>query len=107
MRLAIVCRDLAGVGGATRMIVEQARALASRGWSVDALCWRADRPRLEEAGARVRRVPAWPWGSWAKRRTFAAVAGRMSRGYDVVHGHGDSLAQDVLSLHNCVHAAHE
>jgi UDP-glucose:(heptosyl)LPS alpha-1,3-glucosyltransferase len=31
----------------------------------------------------------------------------MARGFDLVHGHGDLLEQDVLSLHNCVHAAHE
>ena len=49
----------------------------------------------------------WPWGSWLKRRAFAALAGRAARGHDVVHGHGDLLDQDLLSLHNCVHAAHE
>ena len=53
------------------------------------------------------KVPAWPWGSWLKRRAFAAAAGNMTKGYDLVHGHGDLLDQDILSLHNCVHAAHE
>lgn len=27
--------------------------------------------------------------------------------FDLISGHGDTLSQDVLSLHNCVHAAHE
>ena len=49
----------------------------------------------------------WRWGSRLKRRIFAALAGRAARGHDLVHGHGDLLAQDLLSLHNCVHAAHE
>jgi UDP-glucose:(heptosyl)LPS alpha-1,3-glucosyltransferase len=105
-RLAIVCRDLRGLGGTTRTVVEHARALTARGWSVDVLAYRFDRRRLESAGARVRRVPGLPWTSW-KRPLFAAAADLMARGYDAVHGHGDNLAQDVLSLHNCVHAAHE
>ncbi|MBI3287979.1 MAG: glycosyltransferase family 4 protein [Elusimicrobia bacterium] len=42
-----------------------------------------------------------------KRRAFAAAARRMTAGFALVHGHGDLLGQDILSLHNCVHAAHE
>jgi UDP-glucose:(heptosyl)LPS alpha-1,3-glucosyltransferase len=68
---------------------------------------RLDRKSLIDAGAFPRRVPAWPWGSWMKRRAFAAAAGSMTKGFPLVHGHGDLLEQDVLSLHNCVHAAHE
>ena len=107
MKLAIICRDLRGLGGATRTVVEHARAFTRRGWSVDVLSARFDRERLEAAGARLRRVPGLPWGSWVKRRLFAALADAMTSGYDVVHGHGDNLVSDVLSLHNCVHAAHE
>ncbi len=108
MKLAIVCRDLRGLGGTTRTVVEHARAFTAKGWDVDVLAYRFDRERLETAGARVRRVPGLPWGSWPKRRLFAAAADFLTRsGYDAVHGHGDNLRQDVLSLHNCVHAAHE
>ncbi|MBI4062238.1 MAG: glycosyltransferase family 4 protein, partial [Elusimicrobia bacterium] len=86
---------------------EHARRLAARDWDVHVFAERLDKRALIDAGAVPRWVPAWPWGSWLKRRAFAAAAGRMVRGFDLVHGHGDLLDQDVLSLHNCVHAAHE
>ena len=108
MKVAIVCRDLAGLGGTTRTVVEHSRAFTAEGWDVDVYAWRADRQRLEDAGARVKTIPGLPWGSWPKRRLFAAAADYLtSRGYDAVHGHGDNLRQDALSLHNCVHAASE
>jgi UDP-glucose:(heptosyl)LPS alpha-1,3-glucosyltransferase len=62
---------------------------------------------IRAVGATTRQVPGWPWGPWLKRRAFAALAGSMARGFDLVHGHGDLYDQDLLSLHNCVHAAHE
>jgi UDP-glucose:(heptosyl)LPS alpha-1,3-glucosyltransferase len=87
--------------------VEHARHFSGLGWETDVLAYRFDEPRFAGTGARLRRVPGFPWGSWAKRRLFAALADRMGRKYDLVHGHGDNLRQDILSLHNCVHAAHE
>jgi UDP-glucose:(heptosyl)LPS alpha-1,3-glucosyltransferase len=106
-RIAIVCRDARGLGGTTRTLVEHARHFTALGWETDVLAYRFDEERFAGTGARLRRVPGFPWGSWAKRRLFAALADRMGRSYDLVHGHGDNLVQDVLSLHNCVHAAHE
>ncbi|MDE2236837.1 MAG: glycosyltransferase family 4 protein, partial [Elusimicrobia bacterium] len=107
MRLAIVCREARGFGGTTRILVENARHFVSRGWRVDVLAARFERERFEGTGARLRRVPTPPWGSRLKRSWFAAAADRLGRAYDLVHGHGDNLEQDVLSLHNCVHAAYE
>ena len=106
-RIAIVARDARGLGGTTRTLVEHARAFTAAGWAVDVLAYRFDAERFEGTGANLRRIPGFPWGSWAKRRLFAAIADRMGAKYDLVHGHGDNLEQDVLSLHNCVHAAHE
>ena len=106
-RIAIICRDLRGLGGTTRTVVEHARAFTRLGWDVDVLAYRFDEERFEGTGARLRRIPGFPFGSWTKRRLFAALADRMGGEYDLVHGHGDNLSQDVLSLHNCVHAAHE
>lgn len=106
-RVAIVCRDARGLGGTTRTLVEHARAFTRLGWEVDVLAYRFDEERFAGTGARLRRIPGLPVGSWPKRRLFAALADRLGKRYDVVHGHGDNLEQHVLSLHNCVHAAHE
>jgi UDP-glucose:(heptosyl)LPS alpha-1,3-glucosyltransferase len=89
------------------MIIEHARRVAVQDWEVHVFAEKLDKKALLEAGAMPHKVPAWPWGSWLKRRAFAAAAGRMTKGFDLVHGHGDLLDQDILSLHNCVHAAHE
>src|SRR4051794_36101280 len=88
-RMAIVCRDLRGLGGTTRTVVEHARAFTRLGWEVDVLAYRFDEDRFEGTGARLLRIPGFPFGSWAKRRLFAAMADRRGRGYDLVHGHGD------------------
>lgn len=103
-RLAVVCRDVRGSTGTTRTILEHARRLKTLGWDVDVLGDRLDAPALRAAGAN----PIQFWRPPVLRRPlFAWRADRASRGYDLVHGHGDHARQDVLSLHNCVHAAHE
>ncbi|MFI5348827.1 MAG: glycosyltransferase family 4 protein [Elusimicrobiota bacterium] len=106
-KLAIASRRVEGLSGAVRLILEEARAAAGAGWLADVYSEKIDAAAVRAAGASPHRVPRWPWGSWLKRRAFAALAGRAARGHDVVHGHGDLLGQDLFSLHNCVHAAHE
>lgn len=106
-RLAIAARRVEGLSGAARMILEHAKRFTGAGWEVTVFAETLDRAALKEAGVEARKVLRWPWGSWLKRRAFAAAAERLTRGFDLVHGHGDLLDQDVLSLHNCVHAAHE
>jgi len=107
-RVAIVCREASGFGGTTTTIVEHARRLSALGCGVDVYGWKLDRERLREAGAAPMKVHGFSFGGTLKRKLFAWAADRATaRGYDVVHGHGDNYRQDVLSLHNCVHAAHE
>ncbi len=106
-RVAVAARRVEGLSGAARIIIEHARRLALQDWEVHVFSEKLDKKALADAGAVPHWVPAWPWGSWLKRRAFAAAAGGMTKRFDLVHGHGDLLDQDVLSLHNCVHAAHE
>ncbi|MDX6769006.1 MAG: glycosyltransferase family 4 protein [Elusimicrobiota bacterium] len=106
-RLALVARRVEGLSGASRMIVEHARRFVAAGWEVHVFAGRLDAPAVTGAGATPNLVLSWPWGSWLKRVSFARMAARGARGFDLVHGHGDLFDQDVLSLHNCVHAAHE
>lgn len=108
-KIAIVCRDVSGISGTVTTVLEHSRRLAALGWEVLVYGERLDKAAIEATGARPRRVYGWPWGSYLKRRLFAALVRRAvaADGCDLVHGHGDCLEQDVLSLHNCVHAAHE
>ena len=105
-RVAIACRRVVGVGGTTTTVLEHARRLHALGIAVEIFGGELDRARIRVAGAHPRQLRSWPWQN--PRQTFArgcarAVAGR----FDLVHGHGDLLEQDLLSLHNCVHATHE
>lgn len=107
-RAALVSRYVEGLSGTVTTVLEHAQRLSARGWAVDVYAQYMDAEAVRAAGAVPRKIAGWPWGSWLKRRWFAARADRATaRGYDLVHGHGDNFAQDVLSLHNCVHAAHE
>ncbi len=106
-RVAMAARRVQGLSGAARMILEHSRRLVQAGWTVEIFGEKLDKKAILQAGAAPRWVPGWPWGSWLKRRAFAAAAAGMVKNFDLVHGHGDLLEQDVLSLHNCVHAAHE
>lgn len=109
MKIAIASRQVSGVTGTTTTILEHARRLAARGAEVHVYGDDLDAGRIRSSGARPQRILNWFFGSYFKRRFFnwrleRALAGR---GFDLVWGHGDSLSQDVLSLHNCVHAAYE
>ncbi len=108
LRLAIVCRRVSGLSGTVTSILEHCRRLSEQGCSIDIYGENLDRKAIVAAGAAPRLIAGWPWGSYFKRRLFAFWADlRVRAGYDLVWGHGDHFRQDILSLHNCVHAAHE
>ncbi|MBI4377437.1 MAG: glycosyltransferase family 4 protein [Elusimicrobia bacterium] len=108
-RIAIVCRIADGLSGLSKMLLEYAAFFRDAGARLEVVAQRVDSEAFERRGAVVRRLPGWPWGGYLRRRLFAGMADWLCGGerYDLVHGHGDCLSQDVLSLHNCVHAAHE
>ena len=109
LKIAVAARNAAGLSGASTLLWEESRRLAAQRHDVHVFAERVDEARLTAAGVRPRRLLRWPWGSRIKRRWFAGRVDRAVRrgGFDLVHGHGDLLNQDVLSLHNCVHTAHE
>ncbi len=109
LSLAIASRQVSGVTGTTTTILEHTRRLRALGWAVHIYGDKIDRPRIIAAGGLPHRLPTLPLGGRIKRRLFIWLFKRaVSRmQFDLVSGHGDTLDQDVLSLHNCVHAAHE
>lgn len=108
-RVAIAARTLAGLTGTETTVFEHARRFTALGWEVHLFAERLDSERARACGALPHKLPRWPWGSRLKRRLFAWLFERAASDerFDLVCGHGDTLSQDVLSLHNCVHAAHE
>ncbi len=108
-RIALVSRWASGVTGTTTTLLEHAKRLGEKGWEVHVYAEKADVGRFASVNAQPHLVPKFPVGSWLKRRVFAYRVDRelAAEGYEVVFGHGDGLRQDILSLHNCVHAAYE
>lgn len=104
--IGIVIRNFKGLSGAVNYTAELARRLPSYGFDISILTLRGDSALAEICGAKLIRVPSLPFGGSIGRRAFSAVAGYLGRDLDLIHGQGDTLRQDVLSLHNCVHAAH-
>src|SRR5579862_9404102 len=108
-KAAIICRKVRVHNGTPRAVLEHARRLTGRQWSVHIIGDDLDGAAIREAGAVPRLIPTWLWPSFLRAKFFSYQVQRLvlSEHFDLVHGHGDSFAQDVLSLHNCVHAAHE
>lgn len=108
-RIALVSRWAGGVTGTTTTLLEHARRLGARGWEVHVYAEKADAGRFAAVGAQTHVMGRFRLAGPLKRRVFSWRVGRelAAERYDVVFGHGDGLAQDILSLHNCVHAAHE
>ncbi|MDD2806137.1 MAG: glycosyltransferase family 4 protein [Elusimicrobiales bacterium] len=107
LNAGIVIRKFKGLSGAVNYAAELARRLPAHGFDMTVLAQRADAALAAGCGAQLRKIPSLPFGWPGSRALFSAAAGWRSRGLDLVHGQGDTLSQDVLSLHNCVHAAHE
>ena len=108
MRIAFCTLKLRGLTGKVRMLEEIVPLLHARGWSVDLLAQSVDWSRFREVGARVRRLPRPPLSLYGRMRVFSACARLLTAGrYDVVCGHGQTFAQDVLYVHNCFHLEHE
>ena len=101
----MIARRITGLSGVTILIREHAARAAAAGWDTHVFGERVDADAMIRAGATPHEVRP----GFLRRRTaewFASVAPFPGQ-FALVHGHGDSLQQDVMSLHNCIHAAYE
>ena len=107
-KIAIASRQVTGHSGATTIILEHIKRLSALGWDVHLYGEKLDIKRIREAGGIPHWIPRLPVGS-LKRPAFAHLFHWITKNkkFDVIHGHGDILRQDIVNLHNCVHAAHE
>lgn len=108
-RIAIVFRGIGDIGGTNNTIADHARAFVDAGYHVDLIGEKVHRGGVSPDmghGRRIRRLPLfkrWRWKYFADRADAIVARG----GYDFVAGHGHHRRQDVLSMHNCLHLAHE
>ena len=108
-RIAIVFRGIGDIGGTNNTIADHARYFRALGHDVDLIGEKVHKggvtPDMGRA-VRVRRVPLLSRYKW---RWFAARSQKVidRERYDFVAGHGHHYRQHVLSMHNCLHLAHE
>lgn len=109
MKIAIASRWVSGLTGTTTTILEHSRRLSQLGWDVHVFGQELDAGRLKDCGATPHVLSTWFLRGYWRRRAFAWLFEKEIDGipFDLVWGHGDTFTQDILSLHNCVHAAHE
>lgn len=105
--IAIIYRTMSGFSGTPNTIMDHARYLSELGYAVSLIGEKIDKDRVAHTGARSIRLHRWPLPKPYRLRMFSRRADRLARKYDFVAGHGHNFFQHVLSLHNCLHLAHE
>lgn len=108
-RVAIVFRGIGDIGGTNNTIADHARAFTARGYAVDLIGEKLHRSGVGPDMGRPRRIHRLPAPRRWRWRLFAARADAVVRNgnYHFVAGHGHGTRQTVLSMHNCLHLAHE
>ncbi len=88
--------------GASMIMLEHVRHLASAGAEVDVFGEKVDGHLIRQAGGSATRVWRLPVGKYLSRRAFSIRFDRFvrRRAHDLVIGNGDVLNQDVVFVHN-------
>jgi UDP-glucose:(heptosyl)LPS alpha-1,3-glucosyltransferase len=108
-RIAIAIRQLGKNSGAARNVKEQADFFTSRGIGVDIYAERLDKSNFAGSKARLNKIFRLPLPGYYKRKAFEwQVKLRLAMNDSaLLISHGDINTDGVLSIHNCVHLAHE
>jgi len=108
-RIAIVFRGIGDIGGTNNTIADHARHLRALGYGVDLIGEKVNKGGVTADMGRPVKVSRLSLLKHHKWRWFAARAQRTinAGGYHFVAGHGHHYRQHVLSMHNCLHLAHE
>ncbi len=102
LRIALVHRVFAHVGGSERDLIHVGRYLAERGHQVHVHCARYRSP--PEPWFTAHRLPDSRLGRMRRYRRLLAGAGRVAEaGYDVVVGFGRTLGQDLYRCEGGTH----
>lgn len=108
-RIAIVFRGIGDIGGTNNTIADHALGFRSLGYGVDLIGEKISKGGVSPAMGRAIAIRRLPLVGRYKWRWFAARADRVieKNAYRFVAGHGHHFRQNVLSMHNCLHRAHE
>jgi UDP-glucose:(heptosyl)LPS alpha-1,3-glucosyltransferase len=101
MKIAMLTKHFNFRNGSSRSIHEVAVRLTARGHEVHIFCNR--RPNAYPSMPVLRHVSMLPLGSWARVLTFDRGCRRRihAEPFDIVHGHGNTVEQDVVTVRIC------
>jgi UDP-glucose:(heptosyl)LPS alpha-1,3-glucosyltransferase len=101
MKIAMLIKHFNFRNGSSRAVHEIATRLIEGGHEIHIFC--NLRPAVYAGRATLRHVPMVPIGSWAKVISFnRGCASRTRRErFDIVHGHGNTILQDVMTVRIC------
>jgi UDP-glucose:(heptosyl)LPS alpha-1,3-glucosyltransferase len=101
MKIAMLTKHFNFRNGSSRSIHELAIRLTARGHEVHIFCNR--RPTAYPWTPVLRHVSMLPLGSWARTLTFDRGCRRRihAEPFDLVHGHGNTVEQDVVTVRIC------
>lgn len=106
MKVALVHKRFAPVGGTEGYVFDLARRLAGDGHEVHAVCASAAEP--PHPRIRIRRVPVVPLGRTLGMLSYARGSDRLlgEERFDLVHGFGKTFRHDVYRLGGGCHASY-
>ncbi|MBI3597182.1 MAG: glycosyltransferase family 4 protein [Nitrospirae bacterium] len=101
MKIAMLTKHFNFRNGSSRSIHEVAIRLTARSHEVHIFCNR--RPDAYPRMPVLRHVSMLPMGSWARAFTFDRGCRRRihAEPFDIVHGHGNTVEQDVVTVRIC------
>ncbi|HSG05231.1 MAG TPA: glycosyltransferase family 4 protein [Nitrospiria bacterium] len=99
LKIAILTKNFNFRNGSSRTVHETAIRFAREGHDVHVFCNQA--PKNYSSGPVIHHVPMLRLGSWAKMISFDRGCRRLLRnqGFDIVHGQGNTIEQDILTVH--------
>jgi UDP-glucose:(heptosyl)LPS alpha-1,3-glucosyltransferase len=106
-RIAIVYRCISGLSGVPGIILNHAHYLSDLGHQVTLIGEDLDKARIAQTGAQIILIRRWPLPKLRRLQWFTRQADKQIRNFDFVVGHGHTMRQHVIHLHNCIRLAHE
>ena len=110
MKILISRKDIRDtLSGAPRNVLRHSELFVANGHSVYVIAEKLDRSIISASGATPVKTFKFPISGYFGRKFYQKrVSAWVKRNKpDLVIGHGDIVTQDVCSMHNCSHLAHE
>ena len=103
----LILKNTDALSGTPKILIRQAESLIKDGADVSVIAENFHESLRTNPAITCKKTFKWPKATLFQRRFFDWQAARKVRKDAIVIGHGDSLHQDILFLHTCVHKGAE